>query len=175
MTTLRLDAPLPRNALAAELTWLAPRRGLRPGDEPVERLRASHAELRLQGLSGTWEQSRLTLAEADAWLAEAQELQRSTAAFDARTRERASARREERKQLSAEIVPRCGYCDQPRAYAGRREVVIAGRPEEVQRTDSGLARYGTTSWHEYACRRCGSIELFAAGALDHPLPGAAND
>lgn len=173
MTSLRLDAPLPRNALAAELTWLAPRRGLRPGDEPVERAQATHAELRAQALSGRWEQSKLTLAEADAWLAEARELQRSTAAFDARTRERADARTQEREQLSGAIVPRCGYCDQPRAYAGRREVVIAGRPEQLQRAESGLARYGSTTWHEYACPRCGSIELFAAGGLDHPLPGAS--
>jgi DNA-directed RNA polymerase subunit RPC12/RpoP len=169
---LKLTAPLPGNALAAELTWLAPRPGLCPGDAAVERVDAQHAELRVQRLSGKWEQRRLTLAEADAWLSEARALQASTAAFDARTRSRASARAEEREQLSATIVPRCPYCDQPRAYAGRRDVVTAGRPEEVQREDSSLRRFGSTTWHEYVCRRCGSLELFGGG-LDHPLPGSS--
>lgn len=170
---IRRAAPLPGNALAAELTWLAPRRGLRPGDEPVERLAASHAELRLQGLSGKWETRRLELAEADAWLAEADALTRSTAAFDARARGRADERAREREELSAAIVPACPHCAVPRAYAGLRHVVTAQRPDQLSRAASDMSRHSARGWHEYACPRCGSVELFADGALDHPLPGAA--
>ncbi len=170
--TIRLSAPLPGDALEAELTWQAPRRGLRPGDETVAREAAAHAELRLQALSGKWETRRLTLAEADAWLADARALHAATAAFDARARERAGAREEQRAELSARIVPRCPHCELPRAYAGLRTVVTAERPEQLARADSDRARHGARGWHEYACPRCGSVELFAAGPLDHPLPGA---
>jgi len=171
--SIRREAPLPGDALAAELTWLAPRRGLRPGDEPVERLAATHAELRLQSLNGTWATRRLELAEADAWLAEADELARSIAAFDARARGRADERAREREELAAQIVPRCPYCAVPRAYAGLRRVVTAERPDQLSRAASDLARHGARGWHEYACPRCGSVELFDDGALEHPLPGAA--
>lgn len=171
--TIRLSAPLPGDALAAELTWQAPRRGLRPGDEPVARAAATHAELRLQGLSERWETRRLTLAEADAWLADARTLEAETAAFDARARERAGARDRRRDELAARIVPCCPYCDLPRAYAGLRHVVTAERPDQLARADSDRGRQGARGWHEYACPECGSAELFATGALEHPLPGSA--
>jgi hypothetical protein len=170
---IRLAAPLPGDALAAELTWQAPRRGLRPGDEAVARDAAAHAELRLQALSGKWETRRLTVAEADAWLAEAEALRASTAAFDARVRERTEARSDARAELAARIVPRCPYCERPRRYEGLRQVVTAERPEELARADSDRARHGARGWHEYACPDCGSVELFAAGALEHPLPGVS--
>lgn len=169
--SIRLSAPLPGNALEAELTWLAPRAGLRPGDEPVERALAQRAVLRVKGLDERWELRKLSLDEADAWLADARRLHAEMAIFDARTRARAAERGRERDELAAAIVPRCGYCDVPRAHAGLRHVVTAGRPEEVNRVGSGLDRAGSVAWHAYACPRCGSVELFAPGALEHPLPG----
>lgn len=170
---IRLLAPLPDNALEAELTWLAPRAGLRPGDEAVERHVAQRATLRVKGLDERWELRKLELSEADAWLTQARRLHADMAVFDARTQTRAAERGRDRAELAATIVPRCQHCGEVRAYAGRRDVVIAGRPEQVYRTGRGLERTGTTTWHVYACPRCGSVELFAAGALDHPLPGAA--
>jgi hypothetical protein len=46
----------------------------------------------------------------------------------------------------------CPHCGIPRAYEG-----MAPQP---------------AAYHQYACPRCGSIELFRAGGVEHPLPGA---
>ncbi|MBI5105104.1 MAG: hypothetical protein HZB46_09010 [Solirubrobacterales bacterium] len=172
--TVALTAPLPGDDLEAELTWRAPRGGLRPGDQDVGRAEATHAVLRTKGLDDRWRERRLTVEEADAYLAEVAAMRDRHARLDGERAQRIDADRAAKAQLAASIVPTCPYCHVPRAYAGRRNLVSLGSPEHVARSEGWqLTRPETTALHEYRCPRCGSAELFAAGALEHPLPGAA--
>jgi pimeloyl-ACP methyl ester carboxylesterase len=57
-----------------------------------------------------------------------------------------------------------------RMLAGGHTVIA---PDQILRADDlGRMRPEARGYHEYACPRCGSVELFRAGTLDHPLPGA---
>jgi len=166
---IELTAPLPGNALAAVITFKAARPGR---DKTVPRADATHAELEVTGLDGKTRTRRVELAEADAFLREAAAIHERDRAFsvaNAGRRERATAERAER---SASVVPRCLYCDVPREHQGRRDLMSLGVADQLARTDDlGRARPESRPYEEYACPRCGSVELFRAGVLDHPLGG----
>lgn len=168
-TRIELRAPLPEGDATAVLTWRAARGGLR-GDVDADRLTATHATLATTDLDGRRRERRLDLAQADAYLAQAREIHDRAAAITAGARSRKEEDRAERAALAATIRTVCPHCDVDRTYRGARNLMTLGRPEELQRVDQlGLARPGVVVHHEYACPRCGSIELFAAGHLDHPL------
>lgn len=172
-TTVELRAPLPDGDQRAVLRWRAPRSGLRPGDQDVPRLQATHADLRTTDLDGRERERRLELAEADAYLAEARALHERAAGIDAAARERREATAQVREQVVASIDLSCGRCGVPRAYRGARDVLTVLHREELGRADElGRARPQAVAYHEYACPRCGSVELFADGVLPHPLPPA---
>jgi hypothetical protein len=55
----------------------------------------------------------------------------------------------------------------------RLDLLAAGAGEHVAREEGfQFARPQAHGFEHYVCPRCGSAELFAAGALDHPLPGS---
>src|SRR5215207_7850686 len=137
---IEFTAPLPDNALAATVTFKAAKPGR---DRTVPRADATYAELEITGLDGKVRSRRVELAEADAFV---------------------------RAARSAAVVPRCPYCDVAREHQGRRNLVSLGVPEQLARPEElGRSRPESRPYEEYACPRCGSVELFRAGVLDHPL------
>lgn len=165
-TRIPLTAPLPDEHLSGTLTWRAARGGLRPGDEDVPRDRASHAELSTIDLGGREHRRRLTLDEADAYLREVEALHAEVAAFDAAAADRRTAHAQERAELLATIDLSCPRCGVPREHAGRRNLLSAAAPEHIAREDEWQRmRPEVVGYDEYRCPRCGSVELFAAGAL----------
>lgn len=172
-TTVDLHAPLPGGDQRAALTWRAPRGGLRPGDQDVVRIEATHAVLRTTDLDGKDRERRLELAEADAYLAEVAALHERAADIDAAVRDRREASAAARAQVVATIDLSCARCGVPREYRGARDVLTVTRREEIGRLeDLGRSRPQVAAYHEYACPRCGSVELFADGVLAHPLQHA---
>ncbi len=172
-TSIALSAPLPDGSAEAVVEWRAPRGGLRPGDVAVARLAATHASITTVDLDGHRRERRAELPEADRYVAEARALAGRAADQIRRAKGRSAVLASDRAGLAATIDLTCPHCAVPRAYRGRRDVMTVGRPDEVAREDLTLARRGSTAYHEYACPRCGSVELFAPGPLDHPLPGTA--
>jgi DNA-directed RNA polymerase subunit RPC12/RpoP len=144
--TIKLSAPLPGNALEARLTWRRERGGLR-GDQEVARSDATHATLWVKGLDGRGLERRVSLEDAEAFLGAARELAARTAEREARTARDGEAEAGHREQIAAALRVRCPHCQVQRAYVGPQ----------------------SPGYHEYACPRCGSVELFRAGVLDHPL------
>jgi hypothetical protein len=167
--TIPLRAPLPDEHLEGTLTWRAARGGLRPGDEDVPRTRATHAELRTVVLGGREHRRRLTREEADAYLREVAALHAEVERFDATAADRRAAHDRQRAELAATIDLTCPRCAVPRAYAGRRNLLSAAAPEHVAREDEWQRmRPEVVGYDEYRCPHCGSVELFAAGALAPP-------
>ena len=168
----RLDfqPPLPGNALEATMTFLVARGGLAPGYRTARRSEATHAELRTTGLSGKAEERRLTREDAEAWLAEVEELRRRHERLDAEQRGRRDELRAERDEVAATISLDCPRCGVPREHTGRQHLMIAGSPEELGRTGEhlALARPSAIVLELYACPRCGSVEFFRP-LLPHPL------
>jgi len=166
---VELSAPLPGGDASAVLRWRVARGGLR-GDGDAERLTATHATLETTDLDGRRRERRLELHEADAYLAEARAIHERSAAITSGAAERKEAGRAERAALAASIETVCPRCALPRTYRGERNMMMFHRPEQVLRIDDlGRARPSVLVHHEYACPRCGSIELFADGHLDHPV------
>ena len=174
-TSIELRGPLPGDDLSAVLTWMASRAGPLP-DREAPREEATHAVLATRGLGDRNTERRLTLAEADAYLAEVAALRERHAALDRRSAERREERVRQRDERAQTIDLDCPHCHRPRRYDGRLDLLAAERPEHVAREDQAqLARPRTVALHAYVCPDCGSAELFSAGVLDHPLPGAASD
>src|SRR5215207_8347823 len=164
---IEFTAPLPDNALAATVTFKAAKPGR---DRTVPRADATYAELQITGLDGKVRSRRVELAEADAFVREAQAIHARDRAFSAAAAQRGDAAAHERAARSAALVPRCPYCDMAREHQGRRNLVSLGVPEQLARPEElGRSRPETRPYEEYACPRCGSVELFRAGVLDHPL------
>ncbi len=173
--TIELAAPLPDDAMGAVLTWRARRGGLRPGSADVPRAEATHAVLQTVDLGGRTHERELTVAEAEAWLADARALQARAAAIDARAREAREAAAAQVAQVTATLDLRCPRCGVPRAYAGRRDVQVTALPAEgAVREDRLDGRTQHVGYHEYGCPRCGSVELFGPGPLAHPLEHRAS-
>lgn len=166
---LELSPPLPDGAQRAHITFLrlSPGRGL----EPVPRSRATHAEIEITGRDGEARSQRVELAAALTYLADVERRHSRLARREAGGAElgvRASAERAER---AAGLRVDCPHCGAPRHYEGARSVVSVVAGEAVATADyPSTARPETRTYHEYACPRCGSVELFRAGPLDHPLP-----
>lgn len=172
-TRVDLTAPLPGGDASAVLRWRAARGGLR-GDGDADRLSATHATLETVDLDGRRRERRLDLSEADAYLAEARAIHERARTISAGAAQRKDEHRAAREQLAATLDVTCARCAQPREYRGRRHLMAVQRPEQFGRLeDLGLARPGLVVHHEYACPRCGSIELFADGFVDHPVASAA--
>ena len=172
MSAVELKAPLPDGDLEARLTWREKRSGPLP-DRDAERDAATHATLWTRGLGGRTQERTLSLEEADAYLVEAGQLRERMDEFDRRSAERRTQASEQRSETAAAIDVGCPHCGVPRRYAGRLDLLAAGAAEHVAREDAfQLARPQAHGFEHYVCPRCGSVELFAAGALDHPLPGS---
>lgn len=163
--------PLPDNALAATVTFLAARGGLAPGYRTVPRSQATHAELVITGLSGKPVSRRVELGEAEAWLAEVRALHARHATLDAADRTRTENIRQANEEVAAQISPTCPHCDVPREYVGRHHLMTAGAPEHLAASGEffGRIRASAIVVEQYACPRCGSLELFRP-LLPHPLP-----
>ena len=170
---LELAPPLPDNALAAKVTFLAARGGLAPGYRAVPRSQATHAEVEITGLSGKPASSRVEIAEADAWLADVRALHARHAELDAAGRTRTEELRQANAEVAATIVPTCPHCDLAREDVGRHHLMTAGAPEHLAASGEffGRIRASAIVVEQYACPRCGSLELFRP-LLAHPLPGA---
>lgn len=168
-TRVELTAPLPGGDASAVLRWRVARGALR-GDGDAERLTATHATLETIDLDGRRSERRLELHEADAYLAEARAIHDRSRAITAGAAERKEAHTAERAALSAGVETVCPRCALPRGYRGRRHLMAVEKPEQYSRIeDLGRSRPTLVVHHEYACPRCGSIELFADGHLDHPV------
>jgi DNA-directed RNA polymerase subunit RPC12/RpoP len=173
--TIELAAPLPGDAMSARLTWRARRGGLRPGSVDVARSEATHASLETVDLGGRTHERELSLDEAEAWLSDALALQERAAAIDARARHTREAAAAEAAQVTATLDLRCPRCGVPRVYAGRRDVQVTDVPADgLLREDRLDGRTQLVGYHEYGCPRCGSVELFGAGPLRHPLEHRAD-
>ena len=172
MSAIELKAPLPDGDLEARLTWREKRSGPLP-DRDADREGATHATLWTRGLGGRTSERTLTLDEADGYLDEARRLAERMDEFDRRSAERRTEAADERAATAAALDVSCPHCGVPRRYAGRLDILAAGAGEHVAREDAfQLARPQAHGFEHYVCPRCGSTELFAAGALDHPLPGS---
>jgi hypothetical protein len=167
---IELSAPLPDNALAAVVSFRVARLGR---DRDAPRSQATHAELEITGLDGKKRARRVELAEADEFLRAAAAVRERDRAWSEGRRDAAVAARAERAARAAAIRPDCPHCGVPRAYEGRRDIVSFDAPEQGLRDDQlGRMRPSSRPYEEYVCPRCGSVELFRSGVLDHPLAGA---
>lgn len=164
--------PLPDNALAATVTFLAPRGGLAPGYRTVPRSQATHAELVITGLSGKPVSRRVEMGEAEAWLAEVRALHARHTGLDAAARTRTENVRRANEEVASQVSPTCPHCGVPREYVGRHHLMTAGAPEHLAASGEffGRIRASAIVVEQYACPRCGSLELFRP-LLPHPLPG----
>ena len=153
--TIELTAPLPEGALSARLE-----------------MKDGSAKLELEFTGSRKEKRRLSREEADAFLAEAARLHAEGDRRDAEHAARVAEVREARAALAAAGVDlSCGRCGIPRAFEGRRDVLSAERPEHLAATGDHIQgmRPITRAYYEYACPRCGSVEFFRHGPLEHPI------
>ena len=110
--------------------------------------------------------------EAEAFLAEVARMRDAQETWGAQAAEQREQRAAQRAEATTSVDLTCPHCGVPRVYEGRRNLMSAGTPEQVAREEGfQLARPETRPYEEYACPRCGSVQLFRAGRLDHPLPG----
>ena len=163
---IELTPPLPDDAQGGAVSFFAVRGGVLPGWRAAPRSEATHARIELRGPDGQTHKREVAKEEAEAFLAEVERLHSGPGegAIPASAGQIAPGA----INLSC---PRCGI---PRRYEGRRspmplaDGVDKGNEDAFQSpaTESG-------TYEEYACPRCGSVELFRAGPLQHPLPGAS--
>jgi hypothetical protein len=150
----------PSGATLVEIEWIVPDAGRFGRDKGVTRMEATHAKITEYG--GSNEGTRTVLAgEADALIREVQ-------LADA---ERQATKQEAARKYDdwlAGLVSRCERCDMPREYAGRRRVQTGGVFAEEM---VGGWAVSNLDVHVYRCKHCGSLELFADGAVPHPLKG----
>lgn len=165
-----LRAPLPGGALAARMVFKGSHFGR---DRTVKRSVATYAEVTLELIGPRTETRRMTIEEAQAFLDEAARLKAEGERRDVGVAERVSERLEARRELAAGITIDCHRCAVPMAFEGRRDLMSAGRPEHLNATGDflQLMRPDSRTYYEYACPRCGSVEWFRHGQLDHPVGG----
>lgn len=167
-----LRAPLPGGALSARVVFKTARVGL---DRTVKRSVATHADVELEFLGPRTETRRLSRPEVEAYLEEVARLHAEGDRRDAAHRERVAGAREARASLQAAGIDlSCGRCGVPRVFEGRRDLLSAGRPEHLNATGEFIQqmRPSSRAYYEYACPRCGSVEWFRHGPLEHPVEGA---
>jgi hypothetical protein len=172
---IELVAPLPGLASRATIRFMRGGEGLLQRAKPTSRVEADHAVLELLHGDREAEERRLELAEVEPYLAEVRAFQAKVGAKKAenlaerRTPEELDAARAERSAL---VRPTCPYCGVAREHRGRRNLTSISDPTRISRADASVSNLGYEPVELYACPRCGSMELFAPGGLDHPLGGA---
>jgi hypothetical protein len=150
----------PSGANLVEIEWILPDAGRFGRDKGVPRMEATHAKITEYG--GSKEGTRTVMAgEADALI---REVQLADAERQASNQE---AERRYEDWLSG-LVSRCERCETPREYAGTRRVQTGGVFAEEM---VGAWAVSNLDVHVYRCKHCGSLELFADGAVPHPLKG----
>jgi hypothetical protein len=144
---LELSPPLPGDALRAKVTFLRARAGF--GFKASPRSEATHARIEETGVDGQTRDRRMELEEATAYMAQVDSMHDETDRWDARRKEQLEEARALRGGRAAELSVDCMRCGVAREYGGQ-----------------------SNGFHQYACPRCGSVELFRPGLLEHPLPNA---
>ena len=144
---VELSPPLPGDALRAKVTFLRARAGF--GFKAAPRSEATHARIEETGVDGETRDRRVEVADASAYLAQVDSMHNETDRWDARHKEQLEQAQAHRGDRAVELSIDCQRCGVPRAYEGQ-----------------------SNAYHQYACPRCGSVELFRAGVVEHPLPNA---
>jgi len=146
---LEFGPPLPENAQHATV-----------------RIDGDKARIEVRGLDGKTDKRKVTAAEARAWVADVERRHREAAAWSARAKERTGERRGEREALLASLDLGCGRCGGTLARGPRVNLVASERPDQALRDDDYAAgRRSIAAYDEYACERCGAVQLFKPGFL----------
>ena len=151
----------PSGAYYVEVTWIRQGEGRFGRDKTVSRSQATHARIEESGGAQAGERT-VTAIEANAYVAELQRLQ-----DEADEREREGE--EQREEALDRLASTCPHCEIARSYEGRRRLQSGGVGAEM--VFGEMLSVSNADVHWYACPRCGSIELFADGVVDHPLRG----
>ncbi|MEV6068999.1 hypothetical protein AB0L82_20820 [Nocardia sp. NPDC052001] len=150
---------LPQGVLRAEISYRKP--GGLKGTRVVARSEAEFAVLRTavrEGYGEVWRKpEQLSLSEAEAYIK--------------KVSDQLAQEQEEIKRRREAIDLSCPWCEQQRTYIGVLGLVtgtarwLSDRPSELSQQ--------VINQHAYRCNLCGSMQFFADGYLEHPLPGRA--
>lgn len=152
---IELGAPLPEGALSARLE-----------------MKGDNARLELEFTGRRTEKRKLTRHEAETFLFEARRLHAEGERRDAEHAAKVAEVRSARAALVAAGVDiSCHRCGIPRLFVGRRNLLSASSPEHTDLSGEFLSqiRPSSSPYYEYACPRCGSVEWFRHGPLQHPI------
>lgn len=168
---LELVPPLPGLAKAIRVEYRRGGGGLRRKGDPATRATAEFALVHTTGPTGKADEERLDLDAVDALLAEVEQLR---AKIEARRGEQATERAEtdahmaRRAEVAAAFSSPCARCGVEREHAGPLHLAVGDPDRQRTSTGTGWVSQVTTTFEEYRCPVCGSVELFRRGALDHP-------
>lgn len=154
-TEQTFEAPLPELARSAVVRYL-------DGDR---------AELEIVDARGKRSKRKVSVAEALAWVASVEAFRARVAATRAAKAEAQvedAARAPVRARLQAELVSTCPHDGDRRRHAGRVQLLTSPTPEGIT-VQHGIGwSTGASTFEEYRCPTCGSVELFRPGPLTHP-------
>ncbi|HEX5909977.1 MAG TPA: hypothetical protein VFY44_05750 [Thermoleophilaceae bacterium] len=139
-----------------------------PGDaqHATVRIDGDKARIEVRGLDGKTDKRKVTATEARAWIADVERRHREAAEWSARARERTDERRGEREALLTSLDLGCGRCGGTLAKGSRVKLLAGDRPEQALRDeDFAAGRRSIVAYDEYACERCGAVQLFKPGFL----------
>ena len=146
---LEFGPPLPDNAQHATVRF--------DGDR---------ARIEVRGLDGKTDKRKVGADEARAWVADVERRHREAAAWSARSRERTEERGDERRALLDSLDLGCGRCGGTLAKGPRVNLLASERPDQALRDEDFAAdRRSIAAYDEYACERCGAVQLFKPGFL----------